>query len=214
MIAALLLGMLSLTPGCIGVDSQHPLSDPADAVLDTRLNGQWVQTEEKVTIRYQVKAAGGEAPKGLHRMTMTIDKDTASTYFFVTQLGEHRYINMANFETDDAPEKWDPAKVTYYSIFGYELVNENEITLQPLNEKFFEKLVENGELKKRVDKVDLEQLTIDIEPNKDDDSASDPSFELTSDSKTLAKVFTNHAKELWQGKTLRVTRAGTQSAGK
>lgn len=145
----LVCAALLTVAGCVGFDSTHSLSDPNEAKPDQRLIGEWASKQAK-DVTYTVSLAGEGFPAGMHRLVIVDGKESDTGYFFVSEIGEDRYLNLANFsESEPLPEKWDVSKVTHFNLLGYRVVD-NQWQLVPLNEEFVKQAIQQKQIKGEV----------------------------------------------------------------
>ncbi|MGB7347100.1 MAG: hypothetical protein WBD20_22945 [Pirellulaceae bacterium] len=128
---------------CLGcVESDKPLSDPATSKIDPDLIGTWLGDQEDT---YVVSAAGDGFPAGMHRIDFTDEESTDIAYFFVTKIGDQKFINLPTLEGKPAKPKWSDNKIVYYSFAAYE-VGSDSMTYKPLERKTFNAGVKRGNL--------------------------------------------------------------------
>jgi hypothetical protein len=148
----MLLAVLPLLSGCAVTESEKPLSPPASAVPDKRLEGLW-RADGKgesgyLYISYGVKATGS---------VMAFGKDTGSGMgsaqydFFVTRTAKHNYVNLSHgvFRDPDAlfgsPE--DPEA---YIFAEYHFSWTGQLVYSLVTGDAFVKAVEAGKLRGKV----------------------------------------------------------------
>ncbi|MGD0383511.1 MAG: hypothetical protein ABSA77_08330 [Thermoguttaceae bacterium] len=103
------------------VDSDNPLSDPKQSVVDSGLLGVWRGREKDGdVVYYHVGKAGGKFPAGMLRVKIiTHNKngelpgpDNGDTLVFTTVLGKNRYVNITGLDAEKiktmGDAKWDP----------------------------------------------------------------------------------------------------------
>ncbi len=164
------LAMLLCYSGCI--ESEHALSDPNSAELVPELMGTWIQVPPEDPSVWTIAAAGDGFPKGMHRLTKIENGRIEGKLFFVSNIGDKHYANIANFEDDlSLPTTWQPKQIKHYTLIQFD-VKDGTAKLFEIEEARIVAAIDKGELKGRV----LEQPDfLEIAPQK---RLSSPTLEL------------------------------------
>lgn len=150
MLARLLLacGLALLLPGCLP-ESVHPLTPPQAGVDAPELLGVWRSEREGATL--YIHALRGEGPE-LRIVAVVHEADgTGSTDLFlghVSQVGPRRYINL---QAVDAGRGQAPG----YWIVGYELGDDDGVTLLFLSGEALAQAIAEGRLSGEVQESSL-----------------------------------------------------------
>jgi hypothetical protein len=114
------------------IDSENPLSDPAQAKPATELSGVWRERQEDCTRYYHVGLAGDKFPSGMMRMAIidhkkdgVLEAVDCSFFLFTTTLGDRHFANITLLEPDQLKEiaktGWKPEMFKGYWIYEYKL---------------------------------------------------------------------------------------------
>lgn len=133
-----------LLTGCIGTDSKHPVSIPSEAKPMHELIGTWDVGEGKDQTTWEIALAGKGFPAGIHTLYDVNKTRKLAGYFFVSQIGERRIINLIQYK-QETPATWQPKRIDNYSLFACRAVKGN-VELLPVDEKYLRKAIENGEI--------------------------------------------------------------------
>ena len=156
----ILCTMLPLT-GCI--ESEHSLSDTNDAFLMPELIGVWRETSIEGGASWTVSAAGKGFPEGMYQLIENNGDKDDREYFFLTAIGDDRYINVAHFKSDSPPNTWDLKQVTHFTLMCFRFEN-NQVTLNAFSENAVDAAKTSGKLTFRtITSHETETLDSDLE---------------------------------------------------
>ncbi len=193
----MLLPLLGIS-GCIGVESDQPLSDPVDANPDDRLVGTWVTGMKGDHSRWQIQSLGDGFPKGMYSIAETNSKPDDVYYLFATLVGDQRFINLAETKSPMS-EKWDQSNVDHYQLFGYR-IERDRLVVQVVKQGFFRSAIDNGRIKGSVDRKGDEERLIESNEELDRDSNpkdQDPPIRLHASSAELRAFFRSNLDQLF-----------------
>jgi hypothetical protein len=160
--------ILALT-SCI--DSENPLSDPAQAKPAKELAGVWRIRQDDGIRYYHVGLAGEKFPAGLMQMTiidhrkdgrMTVEEN--AFFLFATTLGERHFVNVTALEPEQLAEVaksgWKPETFKGYWIYEYQLKGD-KIRLLGMDQEQKKTLLESKKLKGVIknDQVSFQEST-------------------------------------------------------
>jgi hypothetical protein len=190
------LPLLFLVAGCVGFDSDQPLSDPQQAVPDPKLIGVWTSKDAPEN-QWQISLAGNGFPRGMHRAVLLGSAKQDAGIFFVSKVDDDAYINLVVFkDSAKIPEKWDSSLVQHYSLLGYR-VNKDQWQLIPLEEKFLKIAIKNGTLKGTFEPEDVPGIDFGFEHEKPKvRTLDDTPARLTATTSQLRAFFEKNRKQI------------------
>ena len=199
-----------LISGCIGTDSEHPLSSVESAVADAGVIGTWAATDGKEKLTIKIDSAGDQFPKNMIRLSM-MEKSNQETIglCYITNMadqGEHanvHCVNIVEFKDDLEPQKWNPDDITGYQIFAYKLMD-GEIHLYDPDEKFLRSAVEEGTVQ-AVDEAPelLEELNLDSIEDPDEEVEG---VQLSEPTDGLIRFFKANLDKIFPKVSIKMTR--------
>lgn len=187
-----------MVAGCIGTDSEHPVSKPSEAKPMTEIIGTWDMSMGSDQTKWEIALAGTGFPSGIHTLYDVSKTKTLAGYFFVSRIGDKRIVNLIQFDQETS-KTWQPKEIDYYSIFACRVVKGN-IELLTVDEKFLRKAIEQGSIggELQTDEwLELDGLPA-IEPTKDE-KEEDADVLITASSKQLNAFIASNFEKLFAG---------------
>ena len=158
--APILFLILPLAVGCIGVESDHPVCSPTDAVpLNQNLIGIW---EHKDAGQWKISPAGEGYPNTMYKLSF-VDRSSVEEVgvFYVAKIGEYKCVNVASFDEGPLPKKWSPKKVIGYNTVAYQQTGDQlEIILT--DNTFLLEMAKTGVLKVAEEEVGQQGIESEI----------------------------------------------------
>lgn len=204
----LLVMTMILVAGCIGTETQHPVSNVKSAKPMPELNGIWSSEEEGDDTEWKITPSGESFPNGMHTLWSVDGKEELITHFYITRIGKKNIVNLLDYGTVP-PTEWSPKKIQKYSIFAFEL-NKDSLQLLSIDPKFLRTAIEDGSIKGRIDKletIDIPELAdLDNLPsgNKEDNDTDE--YFLTAPTKELKKFCQENFDKLFGGERIMMRR--------
>jgi len=178
--------------GCIGTDSQKPLTPPDEAKPAEDMLGTWETGSGNNRSLLTIAKAGDGFPEGMHTVTITHRGKKQTSHFFVSKFGEHRFVNMVTF-TGSPPAGWDSDQVERYMLFAVRRVDD-ELQILRTNREVFRQAIFRDE------------LTGDFVDDDTAGSASDPRIVLNASSDRLRTFFTEQFDRIFPYDPIRLQR--------